>query len=87
MTGDGTQQEPEGSRRNIEEKIARRSIKLFQRRAELHQRHHVESDVDQPGMKKHRGDQTPPLMAEENEKRIRRAEAELRFADQSPKYG
>src|SRR5689334_20343659 len=86
MACDGTQQETKGARQNVQEQIARRSVNLFERRAKLHQGHHVESDVDQSSMKKHSGDQAPPFMAKENEEGISRAEAELGVTDESPHY-
>src|SRR5690348_16806541 len=84
VPGEGAQQETENAGYNVEKEIARRSIKLFQRGAELHQRHHVESDVDEPGMKKHRRHQAPPFMVIENEKWVEHAEADLRLTDKAP---
>src|SRR5207237_4862996 len=58
-----------------------------ERRAELHYCDHVESDVHQAGVKKHRGDRSPPLIFKENGGTKACPKAVLRFTDQSPQYG
>src|SRR5713226_7932760 len=55
-------QEAEHPRGDVQEKVTRGPVQLFQRRTELHQRHHVEPNVYQPAMQKHGSYKSPPLV-------------------------
>src|SRR5215831_3400167 len=54
----------------IEKEKTRGAIYLLQGGTELHQRHHIEADVDQTAVQKHRRDESPPLMIEKNRRSI-----------------
>ena len=41
----------------IEKQIASRAVHFFNHRTDIHQHHHVEADVNQSAVKKHRGHQ------------------------------
>src|SRR5207245_6506701 len=43
----GAYKESKRPRNDVQKKISRRSVELFQRRTKLHESHHVESDVNQ----------------------------------------
>jgi hypothetical protein len=46
---------------DIHEEVARRAVRLFNQRADVHQNPHVEDDVQDAAMKENRGDQPPRL--------------------------
>src|SRR6267143_2766286 len=58
----GAHEKSESTCNDIQEKIARGSIQLLQRRTQLKERHHIEPNVDQSAVEKHCSDQAPPLM-------------------------
>src|ERR1700732_3344639 len=76
----------ECARERVQKKVSPRSIELFQCGTKLHQRRHVETDVNQSAVQKHRGDNAPPLVPNENHVRIARPEPVLRRPDESPQY-
>src|SRR5262249_32469449 len=69
---------------NVQEEKTSGAIKLFKGGAQLHQRHHVETDVDQTTVQKHRGDQPIPLMLPINWIRTTDPQAVAGFSSHSP---
>src|SRR5258708_40083703 len=64
----------DGAGEGVKEKQARRAVQFLNGGTELHQRHHVEADANQSTVQKHRRNQTPPFMVNENRIGIDRAE-------------
>src|SRR6267154_3855652 len=79
-----TNQKSKSSGHDIQKKIARGAVQFFESGAQLHQRHHVETDVNQSTMQKHRGDEAIPLMLNVNSVWRAHAEAVGGFAAHSP---
>ena len=50
----------------VQKEETRRTVQFFERRAKLHERHHVKADVNQAAVQEHGRDQSPPLMAKKN---------------------
>src|SRR5260370_31221360 len=55
-------QEAEHPTGDVQERVTRGPVQLFQRWTELHQRHHVEPNVYQPAVQKHGSYKSPPLV-------------------------
>ncbi len=84
MSSECAEQKAKGSSDHVKKQIPCRPVDLFHRGTNLHQRHHVESDVDQPPVEKHRSNHSPPLIHVENWRAVARSEAILGFTGQSP---
>jgi hypothetical protein len=55
-------EEPDRAGDHEDDERARRSIRVFDRRSEISNPHHVEEDVEQTTMEEDRGEQRPPPM-------------------------
>jgi hypothetical protein len=62
MSDERTGQKPDRAGDDVQKEVARGAVQFFERGAELHQGHHVETNVDQPAVQEHSGDQAIPLM-------------------------
>src|SRR5260370_28001102 len=76
MTKPDADKETKSSRRDVQKQITGGAIQFLQGRTKLHQRHHIESDVNQAAMQKHGGHESPPLVL--NKKWVRMARSQLK---------
>src|SRR5207302_1661723 len=73
METKSAKEKADGAGGGVKKKEARRAIQFLNSGTELHQRHHVEADVNQATVQKHRRNQTPPFMVNENRIGVDRA--------------
>src|SRR5579859_196790 len=84
MSAEGAEEKSDGSRDGVKKQKTRRAVQFFKGRAELHQVHHIEADVNQSAVQEHGGDEAPPLMLRENRLTETCAEAEGRNSVEAP---